>query len=67
MIVSKSRDEASEPLAGEDECGDLFTVLAEQDSVMLLGTFVHEGEFVPECDWLGPGLFLAGLISSMSW
>ena len=43
---------------------EFLTVLAEHESVILLGTFVHEGELVPL-----PELFIVlreGLISNMS-
>ena len=43
MIVSKSRQGDFEGL----DLADFLTVLAEQESVMLLGTLVHAGELVP--------------------
>jgi hypothetical protein len=60
MIVSKSRQGDFEGL----DLADFLTVLAEQESVMLLGTLVHEGELVPPSE-----LFIVlreGLINSMS-
>jgi hypothetical protein len=50
-------------LAGLD-LAEFLIVFAEQDKVMLLGTLVHEGEFVrpPEFEVV----FRAGLISSIS-
>jgi hypothetical protein len=58
--VSKSR---VGDLAGLD-LAEFLIVFAEHDKVMLLGTLVQEGEFVPPPEF--EMVFLAGLIRRIS-